>query len=579
MLETDVLIVGSGPAGSSTGLMLSSYGVRNIIITKYRWLADTPRAHYVAQRTMEIMTDLGIDHEVKAKAAPKEVLGNVVFCTAIAGEELGRIPYGGNSPERANDYLKASPCEQSDLPQNLFEPILLSNAATRGSHVRFDTEYLSHTQDEDGVIVTVLDRPRNEHYQIRCKYLIGADGATSKVVKDLQLPMAGEMGKSGSISIIFKADLTRYMAHRPGYLWWVLQPGAEIGGLGLGLVRMVRPWNEWQIVWGYDISKEPPQLTREQAVDICRQLIGDAELDIEITSTSLWTVNEMYATEYSRGRVFCMGDAVHRHPPTNGLGSNTSIQDAYNIAWKLAMVIKGQAGQALLDTYSQERAPVGKRIVTRANKSVQDFAAIFQALGLSEGHSVEDMRQGIASLRLPTAEGRAVRQKFQQALDNKVYEFAALGVELNVHYSSDAIIGAPSSTVTYDKDEDLFYQPSCAPGNRLPHAWLNYKGTQVSTLSLVGKGQFTLLCAIDSSAWQQAAEIARTELRIPLSHVSIGPGCDAQDLYGAWTKLWNAADTACLLIRPDGYVAWASDDDKVANTRLLTVMRSLLCQA
>ncbi|WP_307878344.1 FAD-dependent monooxygenase [Acinetobacter seifertii] len=121
MLETDVLIVGSGPAGSSAALMLSTYGIRNIIITKYRWLANSPRAHYISQRTMEVVRDLGISDEVIAKAAPKEVMGDVVYCTSLTGDEIGRFPYGMNHPERMSEYAKASPCEQCDLPQHLFD--------------------------------------------------------------------------------------------------------------------------------------------------------------------------------------------------------------------------------------------------------------------------------------------------------------------------------------------------------------------------------------------------------------------------------------------------------------------------
>jgi 2,4-dichlorophenol 6-monooxygenase len=126
------------------------------------------------------------------------------------------------------------------------------------------------------------------------------------------------MGKGGSMNIVFEADLSRYVAHRPSVLYWVVQPGSDIGGIGMGLVRMVRPWNEWLIVWGYDIDGPPPELTDAEAIGIARNLIGDQEMPIKIKSTSLWTVNHLYATRYSEGRVFCMGDAVHRHPPSNG---------------------------------------------------------------------------------------------------------------------------------------------------------------------------------------------------------------------------------------------------------------------
>ena len=136
------------------------------------------------------------------------------------------------------------------------------------------------------------------------------------------------MGVGGSMNILFKADLSRYVAHRPSVLYWVLQPGADVGGIGMGLVRMVRPWNEWLIVWGYDINQPAPEVDEAFATKVARDLVGDPELEIELQSASTWTVNNMYATHMQKGRVFCMGDATHRHPPSNGLGSNTSIQDA-----------------------------------------------------------------------------------------------------------------------------------------------------------------------------------------------------------------------------------------------------------
>src|ERR671920_379180 len=217
--------------------------------------------------------------------------------------------------------------------------------------VRFDSEYLALEQDVDGVIATVQDRLAGETYQIRAKYLIGADGGRSKIAEDIRLPMEGRMGVAGSMNIVFEADLSRYVAHRPSVLYWVLQPGADIGGIGLGLVRMVQPWDEWLIVWGYDINDPPPEVDDEMATRIVHELVGDDTVPVTIRSTSLWGNNKMYATRYRTGRVFCMGDAVHRHPPSNGLGSNTSIQDAYNLAWKLAYVLRGTAGEALLDSY------------------------------------------------------------------------------------------------------------------------------------------------------------------------------------------------------------------------------------
>ena len=373
MIQTDVLIIGSGPAGSAAALLLATYGVKTLVATKFNWTCRTPRAHITNQRTMEVLRDAGIEEEVNAKRAAQHLMGNNVFCTSLAGEELGRLYSWGNHPRRMADYTLASPTTICDIPQDLLEPVLFGNACARGSRPRMDTEYLSLEQDADGVTATVRDRLSGKTYPIRAKYLIGADGGRSQVAEDIGLPMHGKMGVAGSMNIVFEADLSRYVAHRPSVLYWVLQPGANIGGIGMGLVRMVRPWNKWLIVWGYDINGPAPEMNDELAATIARNLIGDQSIPIKVVSHSLWTVNHMYALSNTVGRVFCMGDAVHRHPPSNGLGSNTSVQDAYNLAWKLALVLQGGAPETLLDSYEAERRPVGADVVARTRAASEGY--------------------------------------------------------------------------------------------------------------------------------------------------------------------------------------------------------------
>jgi 2,4-dichlorophenol 6-monooxygenase len=573
VLSTDVLVIGSGPAGGSAALFLASHGVEHIVITKYRWTANTPRAHITNQRTVEIMRDMGIEADIVAQGTPQALMGDTVFCTSLAGDEIGRVRTWGTHPARKADYTLASPSEHCDLPQTLLEPILLGHAAERGSRIRFDTEYLGLEQDDDGVTVTVRDRLSGQTYRIRARYVIGADGGRSQVAQDVGLPFEGQMDIAGSMNIVFHADLSRYVEHRPSVLYWVLQPGSDIGGIGMGLVRMVRPWDEWLVVWGYDINQPPPEIDDAAATKIVHDLVGDDTVPVTIRSTSLWGNNKMYATRYRSGRVFCVGDAVHRHPPSNGLGSNTSIQDSYNLTWKLAMVLSGHAGEGLLDSYEAERAPVGRQIVLRANKSIEEFAPVFDALGFT---STDDPDEQIASMRArfeatPAAERQ--RAALRTALELKNYEFNAHGVEMGQRYASGAVVGDGTAEPVDDRDPELYYHATTWPGARLPHCWLGRDGHKVSTHDVTGKLRFTVLTGIAGHAWAAAAAGAAATLGIELTAVVIGPGREYTDLYDDWSRLREVTESGCVLVRPDTHVGWRAhtlpDDPEKALTEAL----------
>ena len=578
VVETDVLIVGSGPAGSAAALFLSTLGVGNIMITKYRWTANTPRAHITNQRTMEIFRDVGIEDAVRAEATPNELMGDTVFCTSIAGEELGRILTFGTHPARHADYELASPASTCDIPQTYLEPILVRNATTRGTQTRFSTEYLSQVQDEDGVSVRALDRLTGAEFIIRAKYLIGADGARSQVAADIDLPMEGEMDIAGSMNITFTADITPFVGHRPSVLYWVVQPGSNIGGIGTGLVRMIRPWNQWLVVWGYDISQEAPVIDEAAATQIVRNLLGLPDLEVEITGTSLWGNNAQYATRLQRGRVFCVGDAVHKHPPSNGLGSNTSIQDSYNLAWKLAAVLAGTAGSELLETYTAERAPIARQIVLRANKSAREFGQLFDALGVTEARTESEMIVMIEERKANTPAGAAKRHAIQAAMEVKNYEFNAHGVEVGQFYQSTAIVGDGSARPEPRRDPELYYQASTVPGSRLPHAWVGDSTHKVSTHDLVPFSQFTLITGITGSAWADAAVRVGERLGVKLETVIIGPGQPVTDLYFDWARLREVAEDGVVLVRPDKHIGWRShqlaEDPEEAVLAAMTAMLS-----
>ena len=562
-IETDVLIIGTGPAGSATAALLSSYGIENMAINRYRWLANTPRAHITNQRAMEVLRDLGreVEDEAYLFAAHQDLMGENVFCESLAGEEIGRLKSWGNHPLSKAEHLLSSPTMMNDLPQTFMEPLLFKTACSRGTQARMSTEYLSHEQDADGVTTTCRDRLSGDEFTIRSKYLVGADGGNSLVAQHIDAPLEGQMGVGGSMNIVFRADLSKYVAHRPSVLYWVMQPGSNVGGIGMGLVRMVRPWNEWLIVWGYDINEPAPMVDEAMATQVARQLVGDPALEIELLSANTWTVNNMYATHMQKGRVFIMGDAAHRHPPSNGLGSNTSIQDSFNLAWKLAAVLKGQAGEALLDSYSAERAPVAKQIVTRANQSIAEFGPIFESLGMAEGVKPEVMQKNLEARCNATPEAETQRAAIREAIAFKKYEFDAHGVEMNQRYRSGAIETDGQIEPAFEMDAELHYQPTTWPGARIPHVWLfdHATGEKHSTLDLCGKGTFTLFTGIGGEGWAAGAEAVGAEFGLPITVRLIGPRREIEDLTGDWARAREITDSGCILVRPDHHVAWRAE--------------------
>jgi len=563
-ITTDVLVIGTGPAGSATSALLSSYGIETMVVNRYRWLANTPRAHITNQRTMEVLRDLGKDVEAEAylHATEQDLMGENVFCESLAGEEIGRMKSWGKHPLSRAEHQLSSPSHMNDLPQTFMEPLLYSTACKRGAQGRMSTEYISHQQDAHGVTTTLRDRLSGREFEVRSKYLVGADGGNSLVAEHIDTPIEGKMGVGGSMNILFRADLSKYVPLRPSVLYWVMQPGADVGGIGMGLVRMIRPWNEWLIVWGYDINEPAPEVDEAFATGVARQLVGDPELKIELLSANVWTVNDAYATHMQKGRVFIMGDAAHRHPPSNGLGSNTSIQDAFNLSWKLAAVLKGQAGEALLDSYSVERAPIAKQIVTRANQSIGEFGPIFEALGMTGGEDIEKIKASMDARTNAGAAGEKQRAAIRDAIAFKKYEFDAHGVEMNQRYKSSAVVTDDQMEPAFDLDSELHYQPTTWPGARLPHVWVFERdtGAEVSSLDLCGKGSFSLLTGIGGEAWVTAARNVGDELGIEIATHVIGPRQPYVDHVGDWARASEISDTGCLLVRPDQHVCWRAID-------------------
>ncbi|KAK6067261.1 2,4-dichlorophenol 6-monooxygenase [Seiridium cupressi] len=586
-VETKVLIIGAGPAGASLACFLASYGIKGLMISNAPGTANTPRAHITNMAALECLRDIGLDKEMTRVASDGDCMVHTRWCHSMAGEEYARIHSWGNGPKRKGDYELASPCAPIDLPQTDLEPILVRHAIQHGFNTRFDTTLLCFEEAGDMIKATVLDNISGQKFQIHTKYLFGADGARSKVVRHLDLPLCAKPGQGVAINVLVKTDLSHLVKHRRGNLHWVMQPDREHPAFGWqGIVRMVKPWNEWMFILlptqDFDKHTQPSENEYRKRV---QEFIGD-DTPAEILNISKWFINEIVAEEYSRGNIFCLGDAVHRHPPMNGLGSNTCIQDAFNLAWKIAYVEQGLAPQSLLSTYSVERQSVGQSIVTRANDGFRDHYKIWESMG-TVLEDVASRRKIMEQLQAPSPEGQKRRLAFQDAIEQTTHEFNGLGIEMGQLYNGSGIYTADEPR-PYERsgrakaNDTLYYEPSTYPGCRLPHVWLNkaMPTEPKSTIDLVGHGAFTLLTGIGGHDWKSAADKASSQLGVTIGVHSIGFRQDWEDVYFDWASRRGVEESGAVLVRPDRFVAWRAPvvlgSEETCGVKLLQVMRSVL---
>jgi 2,4-dichlorophenol 6-monooxygenase len=338
----------------------------------------------------------------------------------------------------------------------------------------------------------------------------------------------------------------------------------------------VKPWTEWNPLF-IQHDYLPADTTEEAVLQLVRESIGDPSIDVKIKNISPWQINHVVAAQYRKGRVFIAGDAAHRHPPTNGLGTNTSIQDSYNLAWKLALVLQGKAGEALLDTYSAERQPVGQQVVNRAIKSLNDMAPFAEALEVGPRQTSEQGWASINGLFADTEKGAARREALFKSLDVQEGQFNALGVELGQRYEAGAVISDGTPFPAYTKDPDLYYHPTTHPGAYLPHVWLERDRQRISTIDLAGKGAFSVITGIGGQDWLNAAAEVSKERGVPIKGYSVGFRQEYDDVLGEWMRVRDIEDHGCLLVRPDGFIAWRSPSRVPKPTDTLrSVMRQLL---
>ena len=552
-IETDVLVVGAGPAGLTAACLLARLGVDALTLTKYA-TADAPRAHITNQRAVEILRDLGVEELVQARALPHHLMGKQVFATSFAGRELSRLMTWGTGDDRIGAYRAASPCEMCNAPQHILEPILLARAQELGADIRLHHEVVSVEQSETHVTAHVRPRDGSPEFEVIARYAIGCDGARTVVGRDGGFEYEGESGLGNAVTVWIEADLSRYTAHRSGALFFTITPGSRDM---VGAWTCVEPWNEWStILLRPDLSEN--DLDESAVAESVRLAIGDDDVPFRIKKVSPWQFNHVVAAHYRRGRLFIAGDAAHRHPPANGLGSNTSIQDAYNLAWKLALVVRGRADDGLLDTYDAERQPVGRRIVDRANQSVSEMPVWLGAVGLRPGMTDEEVETRLDELFGP--EGGEQRTALLAGLELMHGQFNAHGVELGQRYRSRAVAAEETPPPEPARDADLYFEPSTYPGSPIPHAWLTIGDEDVSTLDVCGYDRFTLVTGAGGETWIDAAGKVGAELGVAIEGVSISLGLETNDVYGDWIRRREVGDRGCLLVRPDRIVAWRAFD-------------------
>ncbi|KAB5582861.1 FAD binding domain-containing protein [Coniochaeta sp. 2T2.1] len=586
IVKTDLLIVGAGPAGASLACFLASHGHTGIMIAAAPGCAETPRAHITNMAALECLRDIGLDQQCIDVAAAGHNMQHTRWCNSMAGEEYARLYSWGNDPKRAGDYDAASPCDHVDLPQTDLEPILTRRAVLAGWTLRFNTSFVNFTRPSPDVIISeIRDDLTKTTYKIQSRFLFGCDGARSQVIRELGIPLIKKPGQGLALNVLLKADLSHLVKSRTGNLHWVFQPEKEHPAWGWAcIVRMVRPWNEWMFIFlpppGADVKADEINLaSKEQYKKRAEEFIGDPSVDVEILDVSKWFINETVAEYYSDGNIFCLGDAVHRHPPFNGLGSNTCIQDAFNLAWKVSYVMQGKASPKILDTYNTERQPVGMGIITRANQGLRDHVPWMTAIGMTEP-DLEKRKAILAEFDDKGEVGRKRREQFHKGIENTGTEFHGLGVEMNQQYRSEAVYLADEGAAPALPEDAVRHRLiSTYPGMRLPHAWLNTRvpGKKFSTIDLAGKGKFCLLTGPGGDKWKKAAAEVGKKVGVEITSYSIGWKEDYEDVYFDWVKRREVEEDGCVLVRPDRFVAWRSKSiiDE-PEKKLETVMRSVL---
>lgn len=577
LVNTDVLVVGAGGCGLNLSIFLGDMGVDFITVERNTQLANLPKAHYLNQRTMEILRQHGVADDIYAMGTPPDNMSRAMWLTTLGGDgpfdrkvifEMDGIGGTGNS-QRAI-YDRDSACRSANLPLIRSEPIFKRHADARAAgRLRFGHEMRAFKQDAEGITATICELASGEEFEVRAKYLVGADGGRC-IGKTLGNKMVGPSGLAKNVTVHFTADLSKVLLDDRVMLHFFVHPTRR-GPLASGALVPAggddAKWGRHSKEWIFHFMVAPDDPTRfdePTVIGQIRELLKLPELQMQVHKISHWMIEAVLAEKYRIGRILMAGDSVHRHPPASGLGLNTGIQDAHNLAWKLALVTRGIAGDALLDSYEQERRPIGSFNVAWALSSYWNHllsaASIFaiHPANVYEAVGQPDEDNEISGLFADTPDGRMRRARMKDVFNTHRIEMFDHDVELGFVYERGALVA--DGTPAPERDPwGCEYTPTTRPGHRLPHAWLEMNGQRISTHDLLDdKASFVLIANAKGQAWGKAAASVAAALGVPLRCIRVAPDGEALDTDHSWAALSQVGDSGAVLVRPDGMVAWRS---------------------
>jgi 2,4-dichlorophenol 6-monooxygenase len=450
----------------------------------------------------------------------------------------------------------------SNLPLLRSEPILRAHAEKHNpGKILFNHKVVDFKDEGDAVLVHV-ETVDGRQLVYRAQYVFGADGGKT-VGAALGIEMEGLKQVLQMVSVHFKADLSQYWDDRTCIAHFA-NPGSGSGIRSGSMLQLGPSWGrhseEWQVHFRSNVGA--PEFSIEVAKSRVRDLLKLPDLELEVVTVSSWVMEAVLADSYRKGRIFIGGDSAHRHPPTTGLGLNNAVQDAHNIAWKLALVLKGKASPSLLGTYESERRPIGKQITDWAFFTFRNHGVIAAAIGLQEGQHERNRIHFEALLDETSEIGKASRATLQNVINSQVIEFGAHEMDLGLFYPHGCVVADgtshPPPHPTHQK-----YTPTTTPGHRLPHVWLEREGKAFSTHDLIGQnGDFLLITDRNGQSWVGAARQAGKERNIGIRIAQITGPCkgvkenEYLDSEGRWELLKGFSKGGAIFVRPDNIVGW-----------------------